>query len=145
MSLYLKGLQNCGPSKLAVKKKADILGSRLLFSRFYVVIAQARVRYPDGADFEGLQLCRPLVYKTAKLRTVKVGSPNKADILGSRLLFSRFCIVIAGLREARVRYTAGVDFEGLQPLEIQRLIVPHLKGLMSGCCLVRRSGAWQCF
>ena len=60
--LYLKGLQNCGPSKLAVKKKADILGSRLLFSRFYVVIAQARVRYPAGADFEGLQLCSPLTY-----------------------------------------------------------------------------------
>ena len=34
-------------------------------------------------------------------------SKKKADILGSRLLFSRFCLVIAGLREARVRYPAG--------------------------------------
>ena len=63
MTLYLKVLQNCGPSKLAIKKKADILCSRLLFSRFYVAIAQARVRYPAGADFESLQLCSPLGYK----------------------------------------------------------------------------------
>ena len=63
MSLYLKGLQSCRPSKLALKNKADILGSRLRFSQFYVVIAEARVRYPAGADFEDLQLCSLLTYK----------------------------------------------------------------------------------
>ena len=45
------------------KKKAQILGLRLQFSRFYVVTSAARVRYPAGADFEGLQLCSPLSYK----------------------------------------------------------------------------------
>ena len=49
--------------KFGSQKKADILGSRLRFSRFYVVIATAQVRYPAGADFEGLQLCSPLTYK----------------------------------------------------------------------------------
>ena len=63
MSLYLKGFQSYRPSKLAVKKKADILGSRLLFSLFYAVIAQARVRYPAGAEFDGPQFCSPLRYK----------------------------------------------------------------------------------
>jgi hypothetical protein len=48
---------------LAVKKKADILGSRLRFSRFCVVIAGAQIRYLAGADFEDLQLCSPLTYK----------------------------------------------------------------------------------
>ena len=33
----------------------------------------------------------------------------------------------------------------LQPLEIQRPIIPHLKGLMSGYCLVTLLGEWQCF
>ena len=32
-----------------------------------------------------------------------------------------------------------------QPLEIQRLIIPHWKGLITGYCLVRLSRAWQCF
>ena len=32
-SLYLKGFQSYRPSKFAVKKQADILGSRLRFSR----------------------------------------------------------------------------------------------------------------
>ena len=32
-----------------------------------------------------------------------------------------------------------------QPLEIQRLIIPHWKGLITGYCLVRQSGAWQWF
>ena len=32
MTLYVKGLQNCRLSKLAVKKKADSLGSRLHFT-----------------------------------------------------------------------------------------------------------------
>ena len=59
-TLYLKGLQNCRPSKLAVKKKADILGSRLRFSRFYVVIAEARVRYPEGAVFGRGAALQPL-------------------------------------------------------------------------------------
>jgi hypothetical protein len=42
-TLYLKGLQNCGPSKLAIKKKTDILGSRLLFLRFCLVIHCAQI------------------------------------------------------------------------------------------------------
>ena len=49
--------------KVGGQKKADILGSRLRLSRFYVVIPEARVQYPVGADFEGLQLCSPLTYK----------------------------------------------------------------------------------
>ena len=49
--------------KVGGQKKAEILGSRLHFSRFYVVIAAARVRYPAGPNFEGLQFCSPLTYK----------------------------------------------------------------------------------
>ena len=49
--------------KVGGQKKAEILGSRLHFSRFYVVTATARVRYPAEADFEGLQFCSPLGYK----------------------------------------------------------------------------------
>ena len=86
MTLYLKGLQNCGPSKSAPYR-----------TRAW-----------------------RLVYKIAK----NVASNPKYQLFFDREL-----------------WRSAV----WQPLEIQRLIIPHLKGLMSGCCLVRQSGAWQCF
>ena len=48
-------------SQKSPKSRDDcILGLRLGFLRFYVVIAGARLRYPAEADFEDLQLCSPL-------------------------------------------------------------------------------------
>ena len=60
MSLYLNGLQAV---KVGGQKKAEILGSMLHFSRFYVVTSTAQVRYLARADFEGLQLSIPFSQK----------------------------------------------------------------------------------
>ena len=65
-TLYLKGLQNCGPSKFVVKRKKLTFWVRGYFLRFCIVIAglqEARVRYPARAEFEDLQFCNPLSYK----------------------------------------------------------------------------------
>ena len=59
------------------KKSWDILGSRLLRSRLYLVIAAlraARVRIPAGANFEGLQFCSPLAYRAKKYFFWKIWS-----------------------------------------------------------------------
>ena len=62
-SLYLKGLQSCRPSKLAVKKNRWHFGFEATFSAILYTYRQARVRYPAGPNFEGLQFCSPLRYK----------------------------------------------------------------------------------
>ena len=67
-TLYLKGLQNCGPSKFAGKRKKLTFWVRGYFFTFCIVIAglrEARVGCPAGADFEGHQLCSPLSHKDA--------------------------------------------------------------------------------
>ena len=66
MSLYLKGLQSYRQSKFAVKKKLAENPSFIDFIELRIVIAglrEARVRYPAGPNFEGLQFCGPLTYK----------------------------------------------------------------------------------
>ena len=72
-------------------------------------LLEARVRYPAGADFEGLQLSSPLTYKevlcilrAAKLPFIKVGFE------------ATFFAILYSNRQARVRYPAGADFEDLQ-------------------------------
>ena len=102
-SLYVKGLPNCGPSKFAIKKKL------IFWVRGYVfgdLVSQ-------GA---------------AKLQAVKVGGQKKADILGSRLRFSRFCIVIAGpgFDTGRAGFWGAA---ALKPLELRRLIATFWKPL----------------
>ena len=54
--LVSQGVAELQAVKVVGQKKADILGSRLRFLQFYVVIAKVRVRFPAGADFGGLQL-----------------------------------------------------------------------------------------
>ena len=63
-SLYLKGLQNCGPSKLAIKKKVDILGSRLRFSRFCIVIARSGFDTRRGRTLRACSFAPPWATKT---------------------------------------------------------------------------------
>ena len=65
--LLLKVLQNCRPSNFDNVCKSS-LEPKIVPSFFELSIEIAclwatRVRTPDGADFEGLQLCSPLSYK----------------------------------------------------------------------------------
>ena len=60
-SYISRGCQTADRQSWQSKKKLTFF--ELRFSRFYVVIAEARVQYPAGADFEGLQLCSPLTHK----------------------------------------------------------------------------------
>ena len=62
-TLYLKGLQNCGPSKFAVKRKKLTFWVRGYF--FAILYSNRRSSGGPGSipgrGFEGPQLCSPLV------------------------------------------------------------------------------------
>ena len=66
--LSIEVLQNLVSQGAAKLRTVKVCGQKknypkIHLSRFYVLIAEVRVRYPAGADFEGLQLCSPLTYK----------------------------------------------------------------------------------
>ena len=92
MTLYVKGLQNCRPSKLG-----------------------------------------PAGYRTRASRRPAISVRNSRK--------GGFCRNSAKFFFESFAKKAAV----LQPLEIQRPIIPHWKGLMSGYCLVTLLGEWQYF
>ena len=92
MTLYVKGLQNCGPSKIA-----------------------------------------PAGYRTR--------AGQRRSICYTKPRSNVSCRIMQGIFFDRQLWRSAV----LQPFEIQGHVIPHWKGLITGCCLVTLLGAWQWF
>ena len=94
-----------------------------------------QMRYYMTLYVKGLQSCRPSKLGPAGYRTRASRRPA-ISVRNSRK--DGFCRNSAKFFFESFAKKAAV----LQPLEIQRLIIPRWKGLITGYCLVRQSGAW---